>query len=57
MSDVPSSQWALDASSGTMKKVCGVARTVAAFKGTRRRSFGVRISETQFADYNTNRVS
>ena len=57
LSDVPFSQWALDALSGLTKKESGVARMVSTFKEMRGHGFGLRIRKTQFANYNANRVS
>ena len=57
LSDIPPSQWALDARSGPTKKGRGVARMVSMFKETRERGFRLRISKNQFADYNVKHVS
>ena len=57
LSDVPLLQWALDARSGLTKKWRRVVRMVSAFKETRERGFGLRISKTQFSDYNANLMS
>ena len=56
LSDIQLSQWALGTCSRLMKKGRKVARMVSAFKETRERGFGLRISKNQFVGYNANRV-
>ena len=55
--DVPSLQWALDGRGRLTKKGRVMSRMVFVFKETRERGFWLRVSKTQFYNYNVNRMS